>query len=213
MSTPQVYTWPIADEDAVALLQTTAGADTLLLNGALSNPNNRGLFVDFGKVSRVVTLTSANNLGAVNVTIAGTLNGVVVTETRVGPNNNTVATTQVFSSVTSITVDDAVTAMSVGTGVSGYTKWFKSNKYPLASQLAVQVDATATVSYSFQVTLDEVNGNNSPLTFTPVVALTTASADQLGVYTVPFNYCRVAMVTSDATGAMTVTMLQQGTHS
>ncbi len=211
MANPQVYTWPIADADGVALLQTYSGAATFLLNGVLANIS--GLYVDLGGISRVITLTSTNNLSGRQITITGTLNGVAQTETRAGPNSNTVATTAVFSTITSITTNGAVTAMSVGTGTSGYTDWFTYDKHGSVANLAIAVDATATVSYSFQVTLDDVQTNVSPLIFTPIAAMTTASTDQLANYTAPLNYCRVAVISSDATGALVVTLLQQGLHS
>jgi hypothetical protein len=213
MANPQVYTWPIAAVNAVALVQSRTGAGALLLNGTLKNVNDTGLVIKLGAVSRVLTLTSVNDLHLINVTITGTLNGVVVSETRAGPTSNTVATTQVFSTITSITTSGTVTAMSVGTGTTGYTNWFTFDKHASVANLAIQVDATATVSYSLQVTLDNVQGNNSPLTFTPISAMTTASTDQLANYTAPFQYARIAMVSSDATGAFTATFLQQGLHS
>lgn len=213
MANPQVYVWAVASATAIAALQSRTGAGSLLLNGTLAVSTNNGLFVDLGNVNRVVTLTSANNLGAINITITGTLNGVTVTETRAGPVSNTVATTQVFSTITSITTSGTVTAISVGTGTTGYSDWFTFDKHASVANVSIQVDATATLSYSLQVTLDNVQGNNTPLTFTPVTAMTTATTDQLANYTAPFTYARIAMISSDATGAFTATFLQQGLHS
>lgn len=209
MAKPQVYTWAVAAEAAVCALQSRTGAGSLLLNGTLSTPTNP-LVIDFGNVSRVVTLTSTNNLSGVNVTITGTLNGRAQTETRAGPNNNTVATTAVFSTVTSVTTSNTVTAISLGTGTTGYSDWFTVDPYIGVMNLGIQVIATATVSYSFQVTLDDVQTNASPTLFTPVTALTTATTSQLGAYTTPVAYCRIAMISSDATGAFVATILQQG---
>ncbi len=210
MGTPQVYTWPVAVTTAVALLQSRTGAGALVLNGTLVNTNLNVKVADFGRVNRVVSLTSANNLSGINITITGTLNGVAVSETRAGPNANTVETTQVFSTVTSVTTTGTVTAISLGTGTVGTTAWFTSDRFLGVTNLSIQVDVTATVSYSFQVTNDDVNGNNSPFTATPITAMTTASTDQLAGYTVPFRFCRIAMISSDATGAMTANLLQQG---
>lgn len=210
MANPIVYSWPVASATAIAAVQSRTGAGSLLLNGNLAKPENNGLFVSLGNVSRVVTLTSVNDLHLVNFTITGTLNGLTVSETLAGPTSNTVATTQVFSSVTSITVAGTVTAVSVGTGTTGYTDWIQFDRHASVANLAIQVDATATLSYSFQVTLDNVQGNNSPLTFTPITAMTTATTDQLANYTAPFTYARIVMNSSDATGAFTATFLQQG---
>lgn len=213
MANPQVYTWPVAAVDAIALLQGRTGAGALLLNGTLSVPQSNGLFIDLGKVSRTVSITSTNNLSAVNFTINGTLNGLNVTQTIAGPDNDTVETTVVFSTITSVTVSATVAGVSVGTGTVGFTDWFTFDKHASVANLAVAVDATATVSYSFQVTLDNVNGNNSPLVFTPITAMTTASTDQLGNYTAPFQFARIAVISSDASGAIVATFLQQGLHS
>lgn len=213
MGTPQVYTWPIAVTTAVCALQSRTGAGALILNGTLVNTNLSVKTVDFGRINRVVSLTSGNDLHLINITITGTLNGVAQSETIAGPNVNTVETTKVFSTITSVTTDGTVTAISLGSGSTGYTDWFTYDKHGSVANLAIAVDATATVSYSFQVTLDDVQGNNSPLTFTPISAMTTASTDQLANYTAPLNYCRIAMISSDATGAFVATLLQQGLHS
>lgn len=213
MANPQVYVWPVASATAIAALQSRVGAGKLLLNGTLAVNTNNGLFVDLGGVNRVVSLTSTNDLSTVNVTVTGTLNGVNVSETLSGPTSNTVVTTQVFSTITSITVDATVTALSAGTGTTGYTDWFTFDRHASVANVAIAVDATATVSYSLQITLDNVQVNSNPLIFTPVVAMTTATADQLANYTAPFMYARIAMISSNATGAFTATFLQQGLHS
>ncbi len=213
MANPQVYVWAVASTTAVAAVQSRTGAGKLLLNGTLAVATNSGQFIDLGSVSRTITLTSANNLSLINITITGTLNGVAVSQTLAGPNANTVTTTQAFSIITSITTSGTVTAISVGTGTTGFTNWFTFDKHASVANLAIQVDATATVSYSLQVTLDNVQGNNNPLLFTPVVAMTAASTDQLANYTAPLQYARIAIISSDATGALTATFLQQGLHS
>lgn len=211
MANPQAYVWPVAAAAAIAALQDTAGAATLKLDGSLSLSTNNGLFVDLGSANRVVTLTSANDLHLVNVTITGTLNGVVVSEERVGPTSNTVATTQVFSTITKITVDAAVTAISVGTGTTGYTDWWAYNPLCAFAGASCQVIATATVSYSLQVTCDDVQTNASPTVFTPVTSLTTASTSILAAITpLPITYARIAMLSSNSTGALVATFTQQG---
>jgi len=105
-----------ADTAAVAALQTTAGAgDFTLTSSSVSDGSN---------MATTVTLTSAGNISGVNFTITGTdENGDAVTETRVGPNANTVTTTEAFLTVTQVSVDAAVgTNTSVGFSATSTTK-------------------------------------------------------------------------------------------
>ena len=105
-----------ADTAAVAALQTTAGAgDFTLTSSSVSDGSN---------MATTVTLTSAGNISSVNFTITGTdENGNAVTETRLGPNANTVTTTEAFLTVTSVSVDAAVgTNTSVGFSATSTTK-------------------------------------------------------------------------------------------
>jgi len=105
-----------ADTAAVAALQTTAGAgDFNLTSSSVSDGSN---------MATTVTLTSAGNISGVNFTITGTdENGDAVTETRVGPNANTVTTTEAFLTVTGVSVDAAVgTNTSVGFSATSTTK-------------------------------------------------------------------------------------------
>jgi len=222
MARPAVFRWPLASANSVALLQTTAGAASFVLNGALAvGLDNYPPFAVFPGISRVVTLTSTGNLSGVNFTIAGTLNGNAVTETRVGPNNNTVTTTQVYDTVNSVTVDGAVgTATSVGTGTTGYTHWFNSNYHSTVLGMAVAVDVTAAVNYTLQFTYDDVNTVASPVIFTPVdgaagnpgypTDMTGATTDQLALFNVVTRYMRILINSSDATGVLVATFLQQG---
>ena len=105
-----------ADTAAVAALQTTAGAgDFNLTSSSVSDGSN---------MATTVTLTSAGNISGVNFTITGTdENGDAVSETRAGPNANTVTTTEAFLTVTGVSVDAAVgTNTSVGFSATSTTK-------------------------------------------------------------------------------------------
>lgn len=67
---------------------------------------------------RAVSLTSAANLSAINFTVRGyDIYGVPMTETRAGPNANTVNTKKAFAWVASVT-PDATSASTVSVGVS-----------------------------------------------------------------------------------------------
>jgi len=100
---------------SIAAVQTTAANANLVLNSNATLGTGTSTDVNMpGNIASTVTLTSANNLSAVNITIEGTLDGVTTIETRVGPNANTVTTTQSYTTITKISGDAALTAISVG---------------------------------------------------------------------------------------------------
>ena len=203
MGTPQVYHWPVSDPDGIALLQDTAGAASLVLNGALTSTVAGSRVVVFAGISRSVTLTSGNNLSARTFTIVGTIDGSALTVNIAGPNANTVQTTEFFSTVTSVSVNGVVLQVSVGSGTTGKTDWFNSNWQQAVANLAIQVDVIATtVNYSFVTTLDDVQtvpyGNL--VVFTPITAMTAATTDQLAGYTIPARYSNITINSSNGTG-------------
>lgn len=220
MARPAVFTWPVPDPDGIANLQTTAGAGSLTLNGELVNT---GGTVIFNGISRAVTLTSAGNVSGVNFTINGTLapNGAV-SETIAGPNANTVETTQVFDTITSITVNGAVgTNTSAGSGTLGFTHWFNHNYHATVVGFSVQVNVTGTINYDYQTTLDDVNIDATPVAFEPITGtavghlgfpadMVSATADQLAFCQGVTRYSRIQINSSGADGQLVATFLQQG---
>jgi hypothetical protein len=120
MSRHLKYIFPIADTLDVCALQDTAGADILVLNGNLVNQvTNQLSFLDNG-YSRSISLTSANNLAAVNFTISGIQNGDLLTEVLAGPDANTVYSDEIYDEIYSITTSGAANQVSVGTGYTGF---------------------------------------------------------------------------------------------
>lgn len=212
MAIPAVFTWPAADTQAISATQTLAGAGNLLINGTLAQTLTGGSpYVIFPNISRTVSLTSVNNLSSVNFTITGTYRGAVQTETRAGPNNNTVFTTALFDSVTSVSTNGAVTAVSAGSGTTGQTQWYNFNYHASYPYISAQVIVTGTpnITYSWTVTLDDIQTNASPATFTPVAALTAATTTQLGSFAAPIRYCNI-QISASTTGSLVATFLQQG---
>lgn len=219
----QIYTWAAASTTAVAQLQTLATAGNLIINGSLVT-GTAPFIASFGNVSRTVSLTSTNNLSAVNVTIVGTLNGAVVTSTIAGPNNTTVYTTQLYDTVTAVSTSAAVTAMSVGSGTTGNTHWDQYDYYRPYPAMSVQVVVTGTITYSFQTTLDDVTVITTPTVNTGIIVpiggantnlntwqtlMSAATATQFAYFSYPVQYSNV-IITAATTGSLVAKFIQQG---
>jgi hypothetical protein len=146
--------WPAQDLQGVALTQTLGSAGNLTLNGTYSAPPSPTInFLSSGFIPNV-SLTSVNNLSAVNFTISGVQNSTLVTETIAGPNNNTVYTTNAFDIVSSISTNGAVTAVSAGTGLNGFFPF-----YSIPSTGASSFAISSTFSaYSIKFVTQSVNG-------------------------------------------------------
>lgn len=207
-----IFTFPAADAAAICALQTTAAAGAFIINGTNLVAADFAVGVRkarFTNHQRVVTLTSTGNISAVNFTIVGfDTQGVAVTETRAGPNNNTVSTTAEYACVTSVTVSAAVgTNTSVGSGSTGTTAWAKLDRYQDPISVAIEAAITATLSFTVQYTYADVETVASPVTYNhPILAAITATADQtLGVAAVAL---RGIVNSSSGSGAVTMTASQ-----
>ena len=91
----------------------------LLLNGPLVLPNGQVSFISMGYSSNV-SITSARNISNYSFIITGFSNGVLISETIVGPNANTVYTNTLFDIVTNISPTNYPdpNAFTVGSGSS-----------------------------------------------------------------------------------------------
>lgn len=128
---PQVttYTFPPGNNRDVCALQSLNGAGLLILNGNLANPITHEVsFISRG-YNRQVSITSVSNLSTATFLIAGISNGVVIDEIIAGPNNSTVYSNLTYDVITSIGVDEAVAAVSVGTGWKGFFTLINVNLY------------------------------------------------------------------------------------
>lgn len=145
--------------NVVALAALTANTAMTLAAGTGvtlgTAPDGSGAAVIVFDVARAVSLTSTANLSAINVTITGYDEyGSYMTQTRTGPNNNTVNTLKAFKSVRSVTPGTtSASTMSVGTsdvfglqfamtdaGYLGSVKWANA----LAQDAGTFVAAVAT---------------------------------------------------------------------
>jgi hypothetical protein len=213
---PVVFSFPAAVTTAIATAQTLAGAGSLVIDGTLLDlpATMQGVRrVILPGIERTVSLTSAGNLSAVNITITGKdLRGATVTETRAGPNANTVFTTALFHEIDSVSTNGALgTAMSVGTGDTGATNWLETDQHADPVNLTVALAITATASVTVQDTPADVNAA-APVAAEifnhPTLAGVTASTESN--YAFPPRYVRGVMNSSSGAGAFTMTVIQAG---
>lgn len=224
MAKVAIYRWPAPNTTAVAALQTLAAAGSLSINGSMAVSALSGTpVVTFAGFSRVISLTSTNNLSAVNFTVTGIYKGALQTQTIAGPNNNTVSTTLLFDSVTSISTDAAAAAVSAGIGATGQTDWYQFNNFSSTDYLSVQVVVTGAITYSFQSTLDDVlNLAITPTVFNTIQPMTAATTSLFLPHPIlsigagptiltanmPIKFCNIAITAG--TGSLVASILQQG---
>jgi len=161
-----------------------------------------------------VSLQSAANLSAISVTITGTdANDNVISETRAGPNANTVLTTKYFKTVTApITVDATlgVNTMAVGWGAPARTRWenidYRQNGFALSVAVAI---SAGVANYDMQHTYDvPLTDSNAAIPYTALAAQTTNRDVQ---YVAPIGSVRVLLNTN--TGATVIHYVFQGERS
>lgn len=161
------YTFSAASTTLIAAAQTTAGSGSFILNGSGRDQNSPvpRVKLDSGW-NRVVSLTSTGNISAVNFTITGLdVNGNAVSETRAGPNNNTVYTTAFYSVVLTVTVNGAVaTATSVGSGDTGETQWWRLDNFQNPINVGIVNTVTGTINYTIKFTGTPFTYDISPST-------------------------------------------------
>lgn len=222
MAKPVVFNWPNSSTLAITPLTFLPTHPT----GTISIP---GGYFSFGNVARIVTLTSPNNdYSGASFTITGTLFGQIVSQTINGPNNTTVATTQLFNEVSSVTytgyeIASPLYLLSVGSGTTGYTNWFLSNYNQRIPLTSIQVNVTGTINYTYQSTLDDVTLTSTPMLTNgvrvpnlaagaaAVMELSAQTADAFSYQQYPTLYSRILINSSTAgAGSLVATFLQQG---
>lgn len=219
MIKPIPYVWEEAFEEKVCEMQDVVIADS----GELVLTSN---VVSFGNVCRTVSLTSVNNLAAVQFTIKGTYNSVTKEETITGPNNDSIETVSLFNTITSVTADDDADAITIGSGTTGHTNWFMHNTDVPFSSASVQVivEDSPNIEYSFNTTLIDVRGLSSfpDAVIAGIVAPNPGSANayvtkmvdstnsSFACYTWPARYSCIKISESSGAGALTAIIMQQG---
>ena len=194
------------DADSICASQTPGGAGALTINGALAQTNNPAgaggtyqtapsAYVQFPTPQRVYITCAGNNSGR-TFTVTGTLQsvatfgpGAVVSETVTGANTNVVATTALFSTVTSVTISGASTG-AVTVGHSGTATMDKARRVAIDS-------ASDDSDITFTITGTDLN--NKPISETMAGGSSTVATSLLSYLTV------ISILTSAATsGSLTV---------
>lgn len=206
------------DTAAVCLLQSTTGAGSLLINGATIDLLSGWIgTARFGGFARKLTITSANNLSAVNFVITGkAIDGSDLTETIAGPNANTVTTTNAFTRVISVNVSAAVTAVSVGDDTVGTSSWIPMDVRVANFKSSAAGMVTGTISYTLQYTFDNVLSSTystSAVAFnSDLTAMVAATSNQFGYITNPVAAVRV-VVNSSTGGSLNFDIIEEGISS
>lgn len=166
MARSAVFTWPEPDSAAIAALQTKAAAGNLILNGTIRGASNiyDNPVITLPGISREITLTSGSNLSGVNFTITGTYLGRTIIETITGPNVNTVSSTNLFHTISSVSASAGTGAftVSVGTGANGITNPCRMDEHSSVCAISAQVvvtSGTGDISYTFYSSLQEIDAD------------------------------------------------------
>jgi len=144
------FTPQTVDRDGVSLAQTTGGAASLTITGALAS----GGAVTFTTPCHV-SIYSGGDIHTRTFTVTGTDRyGAALSEAVTGPNNSTVATVANFKTVTAVAVDGTVgTNVEVGSSSGSETPWIPLDASQLTS-IAVDVSSNANFTYALQYTYD-----------------------------------------------------------
>lgn len=147
---------PLAPASAnnICLSQTPTAAAGFTLNGALVAGGVAVL-----DTPRRILFTPAGNESANTFTVTGTnWSGQPISETLAGGNATATYTALDYATVTRITIaNNAAGAITVGTNGVASSPWVHLDEWALP-QVALQCNATGTVSYTVQQTLDSPNG-------------------------------------------------------
>lgn len=215
MARPVRYTYAASSTTYVTTGQTLGAAGNLVIDGtgAEISPTRRMRLTGSG-FARPITLTSTGNISAVNFTITGTdIRGAALSEVLAGPNNNTVSTTALFYSVTSIAASDAVgTATSAGIGTTGKSQWYKVDYQLTPVSLGLGVAVTSTINWTIQQTTANVETSEpvaAEIIAHPDTNLVSQTVSRQGNYAFPFGATQL-VVNSSAGGSLTFDIYQAG---
>lgn len=200
---------PLAGASAnnIALSQTPGAAGPLTLNGSLVVGNVA--ILDSPRRILITTADSTHTFTVVGLSPTGT----ALTEV-IAANGTSVQSALDYAKITSITINGAATgAVTVGTTGVASTPWVRLDEWANA-QVAIQCDASGTVNYTVQSTLDDPNSATNPVLPANVVWVSTSDAAAVGAtgsiqtnfaYTPTF----VRALLNSGTGSLAMTVIQQ----
>jgi len=192
-------------------LSQTPSAGNMTINGALATGGVATL-----DTPRRVLFTPAGNESSNTFTVTGTnWSGVPITESIAGTNATAFYTVLDYATVTRITIaSGAAGAITVGTNGVASSPWVILDEWALP-QVAIQCNATGTVNYTLQQTLD--NANSFSYSTTPAAMNWVNSSDTNVVgatATQQTNYAFAPMWTrvllNSGTGSVTARVSQFG---
>jgi hypothetical protein len=187
-----------ANDQAVAASQNVVAAGNLTL---ASTP------VTFSYPAQLVITTSAN-YAAVTFTITGTgPTGAPQTENITGPNTTTGNSTLYWKTVSQVYANGGVAGGAVKVGTTGLssTRWFRFDSF--ANPVTyIQIDASGTVNYTLQTTMDDTDDPFNPVALTAMTWLsdtnfTSQSATKTGSWTATPTFARI--IQNSGTGSAT----------
>lgn len=148
-----------ASANNISTAQTTGGAANLTITGTLATAGVATL-TPAGRVS----VASTGNLATVIFTITGTDRyGYAQSETVTGVNNNAVATTKNFATVTQIATSATVgTNVTVGTNGVSSTQWYPAD-YKRNGTVLIFVTLSTGASLTYTVEMTPTNLNDTTL--------------------------------------------------
>lgn len=165
-----------ASANNIALSQTVTGAANVTLNGALVTSG-----VAYLDKPRRVLITNIGNDSGITFTVYGTwIGGQTISETVQGTSGSTVATTLDFATVTRVATSGSTSASGITVGTNGVagSRWVRLDNWADA-QTAIQCDASGTVNYTVQVTMDDPNSPTNPVAVGSVTWLNTNDTDAI----------------------------------
>jgi hypothetical protein len=165
---------------------------------------------------RRVLITAAANESAKTFTITGIgANGNVVSEVITGPNIGTAQSLLDYKTVTSITISAASAGAITGIGTSGVggSRWLSFDAFA-PSMISLQCNATGTINYTVQTTLNDPTDPATPVTPANVAwinssdtAVVGATANQQSNFMFCPIYARI-LINSSTGGSVAATFLQ-----
>lgn len=140
-------------QDPQLLLPTTAAGVGATSAIPLANPYP---FV-FPDLARTITLTSTDDLSAINFTIHGTDQfGNTISEVVAGPNNTTVTSVKQYNTITAIASSGNYTHFSIGSGSTGTFQWIKFNTFNIDPNITIAAEVVGTINYTINQTVDSL---------------------------------------------------------